>query len=237
MSQSKFDARCVWHTVLLWDDDLDWRRQLLDLIAAPDAEVFWIRHDHDQSKVHRHVVVRFKSGITPSAVSKRFLINSRNVRAITKKDERTGGINAFCKYLLHSDRRSRMLGKALYRIDSFCGPDRQLGIDKAARFEAEPDEYGLADIICYIKSKRVVSMEDVVPWCIAYKCLSVLRRYQSIVRTLISEHNTPLKNLEFVADIDRRIRTLEDANRIASPAAAVVGVDMDLINDMLRKKK
>ena len=206
MNQLSEGNRCLWHTILLWNDDDDWKSQLLDLIGAEDTEVFWIKHDHDQSKVHRHVVVRFKSGITSSAVSKRFGINSRNVRAITKKDERTGGINAFCKYLLHSDRKSRMLGKALYRLDEFAGPERQLGIDKAAKFEAEPDEYGLADILCYIKSKMYVSMEDVVQWCIAYKCLSVLRRYQSIVRTLIAEHNTPMKHLNVIEDIDIRIR-------------------------------
>lgn len=241
MSRSDYNNRCLWHTCLLWDDDENWRQILIDLIAADDTEVFWIKHDSDSSKIHRHVVVRFKDAHTPSAVADRFAINSRNVRAITKKDERTGGINAFCKYLLHSDRRSRMTGKALYRLDEIKGPDRQLGIDKAARFDAEPDEYGLADIVLYIKSRNYVSMEDVVNWCIAFKCLSILRRYQSIVRTLISEHNAPLSHLEYVADIDKRMRVLEDAVRsgsgsVAAPAA-VVGVDMDLINEMIRGKK
>lgn len=227
--------RTLYTTILLWDDDSNWKGVLIDLINDPGYEVFWIRHDSDKSKVHRHVVIKGQNGQTSDAIAKRFGVDPRNVRSITKKDERTGGINAFCKYLLHNDRKSRMLGKHIYRIDSFVGPDRLIGVDKAAKFAAEPDEYGLADIMAFIKSKLYVSMEDVVSWCCTYQCLSVLRRYQSIVRTLINEHNAPLHHMEYVADIDRRISQLEGKVNISAPAA-LVGVNMDLIYEALGKK-
>lgn len=234
--------RPVWHTVLdYYTEDPESNHRLYNWIMDPDLSVFWIRHDKGAGKPHRHIVVKFPYAKTQSAAASYLGCQERLTRPITKKDERTGGINAFTKYLLHSDRKSRLLGKVLYRASDFCGPDKQIAIDKASRAAAEPDEYGLADIQAYIKSRGYVSMDDLVSWCITFNCLSILRRYQGIVKTLVTEHNHPMSNLNYIKDIDKKLTNFEHRlDLLGAPAqepAAVWGVNVELLNEMLRGKK